>query len=159
MEYVVGHLPAVLDNTQFPDDLEAQTVLERQTAHIPALNHRTQREPWMVNLQVAENNCTKMGAVPAADQLGVHPQPDITNRWILDQACHSGLNAGAAEANRLVTRSNRPVAGRIVDDGLRCRKIVGRPLSAVSPTGHVNGLVDGHRTHLAPRHTSSTLQR
>lgn len=39
----------------------------------------------MVNLQVAENNCTKMGAVPAADQLGVHPQPDITNRWSYHQ--------------------------------------------------------------------------
>ncbi|WP_353961447.1 hypothetical protein [Mycolicibacterium tokaiense] len=45
MEHVKGHLPAVLDHNQFPHGLEAQTVREHQTALIPALHHRTQRNP------------------------------------------------------------------------------------------------------------------
>ena len=89
-----------------------------------------------------------MDAVPAADKLGVHPQADIKNRWILGHAGHSGLNAGAAEANQLITGSNRTVTGKIVDDWLRRRKIVNGPVPAVSPAGDGNGLFDRHRAHL-----------
>jgi hypothetical protein len=99
MEYVVGHLPATLNHNQLTDGSEAQAVGERQTALIPALDNRTQRDLGMVHVEVAENDVAKMGAVPAPDQLGVHSQADIEDRCILDQACNPGFNAVAAEAN------------------------------------------------------------
>ncbi|MCV7372022.1 hypothetical protein H5P33_04745 [Mycolicibacterium arabiense] len=51
----------------------------------------------MVHVEVVENDVARMGAVSASDQLGVHSQADIDDRWILDQACKPGFNTVAAE--------------------------------------------------------------
>jgi hypothetical protein len=66
MEYVVDHLPAILDCNQFLDGLEAQAVGERQTALIPALDNRTQRDPWKARLEMVENYVAKVSAVVAS---------------------------------------------------------------------------------------------
>jgi hypothetical protein len=95
----------------------------------------------MVHVEIVENDVAKMGAVPAPDQLGLHSQADIEARWILDQACNSGFNT-VARGQQRHRPSNGVVAGELLDDWLRCRKIVNGPVSAVSPAGHVNGLFE-----------------
>ena len=66
MDYPVDHRPASLNRNRLAGVLEAEAASELQTALVPALNNRAQRDAWVAQVEEFEDGLAELSPVPAS---------------------------------------------------------------------------------------------